>query len=163
MGAVNYFTSDYITIAYDISIDVADPEMDEEEKEEQLEIMESEAYEDVKDLLNEYDFYYYHVEIKPGYYEGFSIMIENNFSVCYNDYIEKKEAQKEITQIKDFLVKAVKNCNMLGCYPGWCIGWDTYEETLENINIAIKSMRIESMTTPTWSVYAKEEEEQHDK
>lgn len=96
MGAVNYFTSDYITLGvkpYESDDFEADPgfvqEMEVnisltgETREEYIRNYISECYQDdlinVETELENHDFYYYHVAIKPGYYEGFTIDIENNF------------------------------------------------------------------------------------
>ena len=66
MGAVNYGSSDYISIGLNVSRDFEEWEIEEIEN-------------DIETLLNEYNFYYFHVVIKPGYYEGFYIDIENNY------------------------------------------------------------------------------------
>ena len=152
MGTINYKTSDYITIGlkpYD-----SDDFIDENGNTDYDEISSCyEAdYDNIKYLLDKYNFYYYHITIEPGYYEGFSIDIENNFGLCYNDYESKREAQKEITQIKQFLIDCV-NTGLCKVSPGWCTAYYNYYESIEAINEAIKEMREEVRTAPTYKTY----------
>lgn len=176
MGTINYFTSDYITMgviplsSYELEQD-ADfmDEMKENVKEYGGTIEQAIAdyimrtYEDdktnIESILEKYDFYYYHIVIKPGYYEGFSLDIENNFGLCYDSYIDKKEAQKEITQIKKMLIECA-GCGLVEVSPGWCTGYSNYKDTLKAINEAIKEMRNECSNTPTWNVFYKSEYEE---
>lgn len=144
MGAINYKTSDYITLGYNCNdIDYED--------EFYYELINDE-YEQIKDVLKNEYFYYFHITLKPGYYEGFTIDIENNFSLCFDNYSEKLQALKEITQIKNFLLYIVNNFNINIVYPGWCTSYGDYKKTIEEINDAIKNMRSEVKTTPTYYI-----------
>ena len=142
MGTINYGTSDYITIGYNCSdLDYNDPFYYESIQDDFVEL----TY-----ILGNYNFYYFHVVIKSGYYEGFYIDIEHNFNYCYDSYENKRLAQKEITQIKQFLL----SCLDFGCcsvYPGWCMGYADYKTTLKDIDAAIYNMREEVRKTPTWN------------
>lgn len=144
MGAINYGTSDYITIGYNCNnIDYNDHFYYE---------YINDDYEQIKYLLEQYNFYYFHVTIKSGYYEGFYINIEHNFPICYDGWEEKQAAQKEITQIKKFLLF----CLDFGCcavYPGWCMGYADYKTTLKEINAAVYNMREDVKKTPTYNNY----------
>lgn len=171
MGAVNYCTSDYITMGlkpYDF----------DECKEAQLEFFrdeypellnddgdiendivyeymhdcEMDDYNNIKSELEKHCFTYYHVTIKPGYYDGFHLDIENNFGVAYNDWTDRAEAQKEITELKQFLIDCA-GMGLVACFPGWCTGYSDYKETLKEIEKAIKEMRAEVKTIPTWRQY----------
>lgn len=142
MGAVNYKTSDYITIGYNTN----NIDYDEEFYHEFID----DEYFQVKELLKQQRFYYFNITVEPGYYEGFTIDIENNFSYCFNDYSEKQDAQKEVTRIKDFLLYIVDNFNMNVAYPGWCMGFGDYKTTISEIKAAVKEMKSEIKTTPTW-------------
>ena len=96
MGAVNYFTSDYITMAvkpydaYDFENDQDFMEMVQEYMKEYGGTLESwiddyikTSYDDdktnVSAILEKYSFYYFHVTIKPGYYEGFTLILKTIF------------------------------------------------------------------------------------
>ena len=152
MGTINYKTSDYITIGlkpYD-SDDFID-ENGDIDYDEMSSCYEAD-YDNIKYLLDKYNFYYYHITIEPGYYEGFSIDIENNFGLCHYDYESKREAQKEITQIKQFLIDCV-NTGLRKVSPGWCTAYYNHDESIKAISEAIKEMREEVRTTPTDRTY----------
>ena len=144
MGAINYKTSDFITLGYNTNnIDYEDEFYDE---------LINDEYEEIKYLLEEENFYYFHIVIEPGYYEGFTIDIEHNFSYCYDDYFEKLQALKEITQIKNFLLYIVNNFNINAVYPSWCTSYADYKKTIEEINTAIIEMKTSVKNTPTYHI-----------
>lgn len=173
MGTINYRTSDFITLAVnpynpnDFYNDRSFLEYAEEEgySEESGNLDDfiyetihnyySDDHYQIESVLEKYDFYYFHVEIVPGYYEGFSIEIEHNFGIYYDDYLEKRDAQKEITQIKKFLLECAEN-NMVECWPGWITSYKSYEDTIKAISEATKEMRETVKNTPTWRQYDKE-------
>ena len=92
MGAVNYYTSDYITLGvkpYDVDGYMNDPDyMDYLREEqnidtnnekavlnaiyEQISMDYDEDYANVQDELENHIFTYFNVVLKPGYYEGFT-------------------------------------------------------------------------------------------
>ena len=169
MGAINYFTSDYITIGlkpYDASDFENDHDfMEELQKdadeygetiEETLNNYISACYEDdfanIETELNKHNFQYYHITIKPGYYEGFTLDIENNFPIAFDGWEDRREANKEITEIKFFLI-ACAGLGLVQCSPGWCTGYSDYKGTITAIKDAIKEMRQEIKTIPTWAQY----------
>ena len=148
MGTINYGTSDYITIGYNLNWDDSDFETWEEmEEEKQLAI--EDMYTNIRAILNEYDFIFYHVVIKPGYYEGFYIDIENNFPYCYDSREDKRAAQKEVTELKAFLIECV-NTGLVQVWPGWCTSYNTRIKSIDAIKTAIKEMRTEIKSIPTW-------------
>lgn len=172
MGAVNYGTSDYITMgiepmsAYDLEHD--EELMDEirAQVDEYGGTIEDAIYDYINDCaeddfnniqaeLDNHDFWYFHIVIKRGYYEGFYLDIENNFPVAFNDWRDRAEAQKEITEIKQFLI----DCAGLGLrevWPGWCTKYQDYSHTIEAIKKAVREMRDEVKTTPTWRQYERD-------
>lgn len=148
MGTINYGTSDYITIGYNLNWDDSEFETWEEmENEKQLDI--EDMYTNIRAILNKYDFTFYHVVIKSGYYEGFYIDIENNFPYCYDSREDKREAQKEVTKLRAFLIECV-NTGLVQVWPGWCTSYHTHIESIEAIKTAIKEMRAEIKSIPTW-------------
>lgn len=149
MGSINYKTSDYITIGYDCNnIDYDDIFYHD---------IITDYYKQVKQTLNEQNFYYFHIELIPGYYEGFSINIEFNFNLCFDDYSDKKEAQKEITRIKTFLKTCINYFECCVVYPGWCTTYLNYKESLQKLNEAIKEIRQAVKDTPTYHKYIQAE------
>lgn len=165
MGAINYDTSDYITIGLE-PYDERDfrndadfmAELEAEVKEyggtveEALTTYLQDCYEDdltnIQALHDKFDFCFFHVAIKPGYYEGFYIDIENNYGLAYDCWQDKREAQKEITQIKEFLISCV-NMGLCQCFPGWCTVYPDRAESLQGIDAAVREMRDEVRRTPT--------------
>lgn len=149
MGAINYYTSDYITIGYNLNnIDYEDEFYND---------YINDYYEQIKYRLDQEYFYYFHVVLKPGYYEGFTIDIEFNFKYCFDCYSDKRDAQKEITRIKAFLIECVNDFECCAVWPGWCTGYADYKTTLKEINAAIKEMRAEAKNTTTWYSLPKSE------
>ena len=175
MGAINYFTSDYITLGvkpYDTDDYIKDNDfMDfileernistEDENEvlkaanEQIDTDYEVNMENAESILNKYDFYYFHVVLRPGYYEGFTIDIKNNFSVAIDGWEDRREAQKEITLLKKCMLE-LAGVGLVACYPGWCTGYKDYNETIKAIKEAIKEIREEYKTIPTWRQYQRE-------
>lgn len=175
MSTVNYHTSDYITMGlkpYDVDDFTNDPDfMDFIRDAWGVDITDQEAvynaacdeistcyesdYENIEYELNKHDLKYYHITIKPGYYEGFTLDIENNYSLAYDAWEDKRAAQKEITEIKQFLI-ACAGLGLVKCSPGWCTGYSDYNDTIDAIGDAIKEMRQEAKSIPTWAQYCRE-------
>ena len=147
MGTINYKTSDFITIGYNCNF------IDNEE-DFAFDIVQD-YYNQVKWTLEKESFYYFHVTLEPGYYEGFSINIEFNFPVCFDGWEDKKLAQKEITRIKAFLIQCINDFECCSVYPGWCTGYADYKNSLRELDEAIYKMRQTVKDTPTWRNYRK--------
>lgn len=144
MGTINYKTSDYITLGYNThNIDYADEFYSDDIQFE---------FDEITALLKNEFFNYFHITLKPGYYEGFTIDIEYNFGYALDDYREKLQALKEITRIKNFLFYIVDNFNINVVYPGWCTSYGNYKKTISEINDAIKNMRASVKQTPTYYI-----------
>ena len=81
MGTINYMTSSYITMGlkpYDTS------DYEDENGNIDYDLLEMDYEDDrtnIESILSRYSFYYFHVAIKSGYYEGFSLVFDNNFSI----------------------------------------------------------------------------------
>ncbi len=145
MGAINYKTSDFVTIGYNCNfIDYED---------EFYHDIVADYYTQVKNTLEKEYFCYFHVKLEPGYYEGFSIDIEFNYPICFDDYTDKQHAQKEITRIKAFLTQCIDDFECCVVYPGWCTAYKDYENSIETLNAAIKEMRETVQNTPTYYKY----------
>ena len=171
MGTINYMTSSYITMGvrpYYFSDLENDADLMEEVSNEVKEyggMVESciqeyinSCYEsdlmNIELVLSRYSFYYFHVEIEAGYYEGFTLDIENNFPVAFDGWEDKRAAQKEITSLKKCLLECA-GCGLVACYPGWCTGYEDYNGTCKAIAAAIKDIREEVKNIPTWAQYEK--------
>ena len=164
MGTINYGTSDYITLG--IKPYNVDDFMEETRAEYGQAIDDEYIWQIIQDYYNDdrinaesiiekYDFHYYHVAIKSGYYEGLYLDIENNYPIAYNDYTDKPEAQKELTQLKHCLIE-LAGIGFCEVYPGWCTTYKDYTTTIKSIISTIKSMRYEVRSIPTWRQYEME-------
>ena len=143
MGTINYKTSDYITIGYNLNYVDYDDEFYND--------VINDYYDQVKYSLEKQRFYYFNVELVPGYYEGFSIDIEFNFKWCFDNWQDKRDAQKEITQIKKFLLECINDYECCDVWPGWCTKYCDRDESIHDLNIAIKRMREDVRYTPTFA------------
>ena len=104
-------------------------------------------YSNIEPGLAKHRFYYY-VASKLGYYEGFMLDIENNFSVSFDNCKDKKNAQKEITELKQFLIDCV-GLGLVKCSPGWCTSYSNYNDTIAAIKEVIKDIGEEAKQMPT--------------
>ena len=158
MGAINYKSNKYINLGYDLSndnilvnnIDLYDDDNDRQDLYDDICF----TYDDIKDLIDQYDLYYIYVKAEPGYYEGFYIDIDFDYSF-FNDYQEKQTVLKEITKLKHLLFEIVNNYKIVNCHNSWCTTYDTKEETKQEIKAAIYKLRQETKQTPTAKNYFK--------
>lgn len=145
MGTINYKTSDFITLGYNCNnIDYDDEFYND---------LISDLYDQIEYRLKQERFYYFHVILEPGYYEGYSINIEFNFSVYFDDWKDKQAAQKEITQIKKFLLECINDFECVAVYPGWWTTYLDYKSSIIDLNIAVELMRETVKQTPTYNQY----------
>lgn len=169
MGTINYGTSDYITMAikpYNVEDFKQDPDFIQFAQDQidecggsledcindQIQACYENDLENIQAILDKYEFYYYHITIKPGYYEGFSLDIENNVCTAYDNFADKRDAQKEITQVKKCLIECA-NVGLVVCIPGWGSAYYDRGDTIKAIGDAITKMRAEAKETPTWAWY----------
>lgn len=170
MGAVNYYTSNYITLgikptdAWDLLHDAdfmqfCAEEYPEEEPEkiaeEQAQLYAEADRENAEEIMSKYSFYYWHVVFKSGYYEGFSLDIEANFPIFFDDCHERKEALQEIADLEK-LMQELAGVGLVSCHPSWCTSYSDYKGTLQDIKKACREMRQETKATPTWRTYNRE-------
>ncbi len=157
MGVINYSTSDYITMGlrpYNLEDFTDENGVDYDE----LRFCQDCDYENIEAELDKHDFHYFHIEIKFGYYEGFMLDIENNFAIALDDWKDRRDMNKEITEIKQFLIDCA-GFGLVQCFPGWCTGYNDYSGTIKAIKNAIKEMREEARTIPTYTQYIRQQKE----
>lgn len=154
MGSINYKSNNIITIGYNIPKKEKEAEKEDGADYEAL-YYDDELfnYEEVKNILKKYNFNFLDVKIEAGYYQGFYIDLDFNYIYFYNTE-EKKEALKEATQLKKFLLKIIR-FEMVSCFPGWCTTCRTEEETKKEIKEAIKELKEEIKNTLTAKNYFK--------
>lgn len=158
MGTWNYGNShDIVTLGHYIGFDYYPDDEEIADEMEELNVSREKAIESliesnsymVQDdfdsikshINNDLDLHFYQVKAVEGYYSGFWIDIENDW-LCIDSYKDRAVIQKEITQIKKFLIKCVMEYGMRVHYPGWCVGWeDVIENSIKKINEKIKEER----------------------
>lgn len=168
MGTVNYETSKYITLglqplsAYDLERDEVFMQVMQEQVDEYGGSIEDAISEYIEDCteedwytaeksLSKYFFRFFDVRILPGYYEGFSIQIDTTYNY-YDDWNEKREAMKEATQLKNFLLECVEN-GLVQCFPGWCTAYASPEKSRHAILEAVAEIKREIKAEKTFRQY----------
>ena len=126
MGTVNYYTSDYITLG--VNPDYVD------------EIDCCILAEEIENIFGDTLLDNYKVSVKPGYYEGFSVYIENYLPEYFYCWEEKKEAYQEITTLAKWLLECI-DCGLVQCWPGWCTAYASKEYSYKGLLSAIKEMK----------------------
>ena len=132
MGAINYGTSEFLcSLGYNLNNDVADDE--EAQNDHQLW-----TAEEVQDYIDELSLCYYHIDIKPGYYEGFYLDISDIDDNYYSDYDCKPERVKELHKIGRALVDLANKFGLVSYAPGWRTGYSSTDRTIRYIKNAVK-------------------------
>lgn len=98
---------------------------------------------------------HYKISLESGYYEGFYLNIENDIPWVFDDSKEKREYQKDITVLKEFLLKLINEYGLVVVYPGWCTGYADKNESVKEISEFIRNLRQEVKSVDTWRVYEK--------
>ena len=148
MGAINYGTSEYITIGlkpynYDDYREEENGEIDYDQMNFDYEC----DKENVENVLDRYSFNFFNVYVEYGYYEGFYLNIKTNFD--FYNWEDKADALKEATQLKNMLIEC---CDVGLCevWPGWCTSYKSYSESIKNIKDAIWQIKQDIKSTETW-------------
>ena len=147
MGAINYGSSDIVNIGLNIDSCFYD-NADAEDRENELEFMRD--Y--IQETLDEFYFDFVKIEISSGYYEGFYINIEDPGFNYFDNYIEKQEYIKELSQVHRMLKECI-NKGLVEYSPGWCTGYSTEKESYIDLAAAIKTAKQAARTTPTYKNY----------
>lgn len=182
MGTINYGTSDYITMGlkpYDgwsmkkdeeylteilerfAEAGIEEPTDDDIDSMigDDIQAYTEDDYTSALRIRDKYSFGYFNVYLVTGYYDGFYLEISQDYMRTYDlgrttvidSYKDRIAINKEISEIKKFLLELV-DIGLVSVYPGWCTGYADRKQTLKDINKAIKEMREELKSTPTWAV-----------
>lgn len=147
MGAINYGTSEYITIGLE-PYDCDDYMTETEDIDYELMQMDYDTdRENVEYILDKYNFNFFNVSIECGYYEGFYLNIKTNFD--FYNWEDKADALKEATQLKNMLIECC-GCGLCEIWPGWCTSYKDYKESIKNIKAAIWQVKQDIKNTETW-------------
>ena len=142
MGTINYGSNSYFNIGMNLK-----PDYDEFDYLCEYEYQ----WEETQNTIDKYNFNFFKIEIEPGYYEGFYISIDFDF-LYFDDWTEKRETLKEITQLKHLLNDLCYN-GLVKYSAGWCMGYCSEEETKQAIKQAIKEIKQKILNIPTWRKY----------
>lgn len=157
MGTINYGSNDYICIGLNPNNwNWCQDDFETYEEWDHQKQFEMEAdYENTKSILDDYSFNYFKVTLENGYYEGFYLNIETYFPFCLDTYLERKDINTEVNQIKELLIKLVNEVGLCEVWPGWCPKYMDRDRTLKSINKAIAKLRRDSKKVPTYTTWSK--------
>ena len=147
MGAINYGTSEYITIGLK-PYNYDDYMTETEDIDYELMQMDYDTdRENVEYILDKYNLNFFNVSIECGYYEGFYLNIKTKFD--FYNWEDKADALKEATQLKNMLIEC---CGVGLCevWPGWCTSYKSYAESIKSIKDAICQVKQDIKNTETW-------------
>lgn len=147
MGAINYGTSEYITIGLK-PYNYDDYMTETEDIDYELMQMDYDTdRENIEYILDKYNFNFFNVSIKFGYYEGFYLNINTDFD--FYNWKDKADALKEATQVKNMLIKCC-GCGLCTAYPSWCTVYENYKDSIESIKDAVSKMKDDIKSTKTF-------------
>ena len=94
-------------------------------------------------------FDYFKVSIEPGYYEGLSIYIKDDFPFAWDDEAERETAKREAWRL-GLLLDELNGLGFHGVWPGWCNKYFDYEQTEKSIAKAVAQIWQDIMETPIY-------------
>lgn len=155
MGSINYRNNKLFNLG--LNYEKLENEIEKDFENEDLEneeiryIIDNEinfCYEYCNNILNNYKFNYYDIKLESGYYEGFYLSIDFNYNY-FDDFIEKKYCQKELTQVKKCFLELINACGLVSYHAWWCDKYYSKKETLDMLNEFIKKERVRINDTLT--------------
>ena len=153
MGTFNYSNNNL----FNLGLDVFSKNYDDIAPED-LDYYVEDYYNLVLDIISNYYFRFIEIKIEPGYYEGFYLSIEScsDQLYCFENYIEKQEAIKELQQFKKLVIELLES-GLVWYHAHWCSSYMTYTENKKQINkllnTAIKDEREKLKAIPTAKNY----------
>lgn len=141
MGAVNYGTSDVITLGvkpYDLDdLDDLD-DLTHDERAASIADDYAADYDNAAAIISIYSFNFFQIAPAWGYYEGVYIALSDNFYAA--SYADKRDALKEATRLKRLLLD-LAGVGFVRCAPGWCTGYSDHKGTVAAIRSAIRELK----------------------
>lgn len=184
MGAINLASGNIITLGYDEDYYTSDEELREwaiEEFEAQEYLQELYTLEGYIKLKAQDDYdnwiweqereFYREIEnvvegtkpftewltlrVEPGYYEGFSVVVDMGNWDYFDDYNEKELTMDDTKLIQSRLEELVDDYGLKVVYPHWCSTWLNHEESKKAIKKAMAELRRQIKAIPCYSRYRK--------
>lgn len=151
MGTINYCINKYITLGLNVS-EYIKKYFCEKESNFGIEYCLINYYDELQEIINKYNFEHFKIELRPGYYEGFYIYIDDYDYIFLDNTKEKNEFLKEITKLKKLLIELVEN-GLVACFPGWCTSYLSKEKSKKEIKEAIKQFKEDIKKIPTYKIF----------
>lgn len=133
MGAINYGTSDVITLA----VKPYDPDdLDDLAPDERAAYIADDYaadYDNAAAIIDNYSFDFF--PVAPA---GVYIALSDNFYAA--SYADKRDALKEATRLKRLLLD-LAGVGFVRCTPGWCTGYSDHKGTVAAIRSAIRELK----------------------
>lgn len=145
MGTINYGHSKIITLGVkpydfdDMKEEYMDVAIDKENVTDDdvywyIGTIERTDFEEAEITVNDYNFEYFNVALKSGYYDGFYLDIEPNYDL----YLDEADAVcEEALKLKKLLLDLVEENFFVEVYPGWVTTYKDYKTTKRDIEYAI--------------------------
>ena len=141
MGTINYFTSEYVTLGvcpFESVFAMINGECEKDTRD-----LTPEEFEDIQErvqaVIDQYDFNNTHINIKPGYYEGFSLEILP-YEEDYYNLEERNEVIAELKTVEECLLKCLET-GLCVCTPGWCTGYYNKTDSIKAVKKAVAQMK----------------------
>jgi hypothetical protein len=156
MGTINYKSNKYITLGVNMlniyeeckELEINDFHYCVDDEVETL-------WEEISNTLLKYTFEYFEVELVNGYSDGFYLDINDKGYIYFDNTKEKNDTLKEATKLKELMLELVEN-GLVACFPGWATTYLNTKDTVKEINKAIKEIKKDIQTIPTYRNYKKE-------
>lgn len=171
MSTINYATSDIITVGLNVDELTSNIYPKNEVEDESIinkldELYSNEElnyYRTAKSIIDDFYFTYFKIDLQCGYYNGFIVNIYQNVTLNdikteYDDIDEMKDTTYEyindLKNLKQLLLKVVKEANLVTLTPGWVTGYDTHAHSIANIETTFDKL-IEEAEMYLNSMYSK--------
>lgn len=152
MGTINYQTCDFITMAirpYDFNDIKAEYSEEYNNHPELAELTDDIVYDYISDyeeqdkenaleIIENYSFSWFSLDIAPGYYEGLQILLDTDFD--FYDGEDKADALNETDNLRQCLID-LAGVGFISCSPFWCTSYRDYDGTIKDIEQAISDIK----------------------
>lgn len=164
MGTINYGTSPIITLGtpteyfsdYREEAEQIAAETGEDVKEiiyREMQANEEADAENADCIIEKFRAEYFTLRREPGYYQGNYIMIDDERPEEY-DPAEREQARMDVDELEKALLE-LAGVGYKEAFPGWCMGFSNYAETVEAIKAAAAQLRDEIDNAPNWTPEAR--------
>lgn len=151
MGTINYGNNEFFNIG--MNLNQFDNILNYEDRQFEYETEFNFLIDEIDTILSKYDFEFFNITYKIGYYEGFYFNIDFKYSYL-DDHKERLLVLKELTQLGK-LLKEFCCLGLVEYSPGWCMGYYDEETTSEDIKKTIRELKQKFLKYPTYRTLKK--------